>query len=241
MLYEAAYNTKVGEFGCISHSKYPFLAASPDGINILPESSKYGHMVEIKNIYNRQITGVPKFEYWIQMQLQMETCDLPFCDFVETEIKEYANYQEFIQDGTFSHSELGQKKGVIMTFATASGSVVHEYHPLNLSEESCRNWDRETREKHSEDTWISTSYWRLIQMLVTGVARNQAWFDSVLPRLEHAHHQINLAKDGHNPGALKKVKRQGEGRCVVPGYESNSSNSTTLVIDTSGLAPDPMT
>ena len=78
-------------------------------------------------------------------------------------------------------------------------------------------------------------------MLVTGVARNQAWFDSVLPRLEHAHNQINLAKDGQNPGALKKAKRQGEGRCVVPGYESNSSNSTTLVIDTSGLAPDPMT
>ena len=51
-------------------------------------------MLEIKNIVNREITGIPKNEYWIQTQIQMETCDLSFCDFVETRIKEFSNEEE---------------------------------------------------------------------------------------------------------------------------------------------------
>ena len=34
MHYEFDFDTEVGEFGCKAHSKYPFLRASPDGINI---------------------------------------------------------------------------------------------------------------------------------------------------------------------------------------------------------------
>jgi hypothetical protein len=45
-------------------------------------------MLEIKNISNRIIDGIPKEEYWVQMQIQMETCDLDECDFVETRFKE---------------------------------------------------------------------------------------------------------------------------------------------------------
>jgi len=76
MVYEHMYNTKLGEFGCIQHPRYHYIGASPDGINIDPSNDRYGRMVEIKNIVNREITGVPKEEYWVQTQIQMETCDL---------------------------------------------------------------------------------------------------------------------------------------------------------------------
>ena len=62
----------MGEFGCIEHDTYPFLKASPDGINIAPKNKLYGRMLEIKNPTTRKITGTPKKEYWIQMQLQMQ-------------------------------------------------------------------------------------------------------------------------------------------------------------------------
>ena len=52
MYYEFTYNTTVGEFGCIPHSKYSFLGASPDGINIDEDSCFFGRMLEIKNICN---------------------------------------------------------------------------------------------------------------------------------------------------------------------------------------------
>ena len=76
LLYESKYKTEIGEYGCILHKQYGFLGASPDGINIQKSNERFGRMLEIKNIVNREITKIPKKEYWIQMQLQMEVCDL---------------------------------------------------------------------------------------------------------------------------------------------------------------------
>ena len=95
MIYEKMFNTKITEFGCIEHSKYNFIGASPDGINTDIQSPLYGRMIEIKNIFNREITGIPKKEYWIQTQVQMETCELDECDFIETRIKEFSSEDEF--------------------------------------------------------------------------------------------------------------------------------------------------
>ena len=87
MVYEHKYNTTVNtNYGCIQHETLP-IGASPDGINVDPKSPKYGNMLEIKNIYNREIHGIPSEEYWTQMQIQMECCKLEFCDFLETRFK----------------------------------------------------------------------------------------------------------------------------------------------------------
>ena len=104
MIYENEYNTKIKDFGCIQHDKYKFMGASPDGINVKPDNERYGRMLEIKNPVSRTITGIPKEDYWIQMQLQMETCDLNECDFLETAFKEYETEEEFINDGSFTYS-----------------------------------------------------------------------------------------------------------------------------------------
>ena len=90
-LYEEINGTKVQEFGCIRHpnSNYYFIGASPDGINVCPLSPLYGRLVEIKNVVSREINGIPKEDYWIQMQIQMEVCNLPECDFEETKFTEY--------------------------------------------------------------------------------------------------------------------------------------------------------
>ena len=56
MIYEDMYQTKVGDFGCLQHKKHKFIGASPDGINVEHTNARFGHMVEIKNIVNRDIT-----------------------------------------------------------------------------------------------------------------------------------------------------------------------------------------
>ncbi len=91
MMYELFNDTKIGDFGCIQHPQYKCIGASPDGIVVDPSSDRFGRMVEIKNIVNREITGIPKEEYWVQMQVQLETCDLDECDFIETRFREYEN------------------------------------------------------------------------------------------------------------------------------------------------------
>lgn len=100
-------------YGCIQHPLYTFIGASPDGIVVNPDSPKYGRLVEIKNIWNREITGVPKLEYFVQMQFQMDVCELPVCEFVETRFKEYGNAAECFADE--AREDYG--RGVILYFS----------------------------------------------------------------------------------------------------------------------------
>ena len=98
MVYEYMYDTRIGEFGCIKHKDYEFIRASPDGINIKAHNHLYGRMLEIKNPVSRVISGTPKKEYWVQMQIQMEVWDLDQCDFLETSFKEYESLDDYEKD-----------------------------------------------------------------------------------------------------------------------------------------------
>jgi hypothetical protein len=95
LFYEKYFQTTIGEFGGLRHPVFPFIGASPDGINISPSSSLFGRLLEIKNVVSREITGVPKEEYWVQMQTQMEVCDLGECDFLETKFEELDSFEAF--------------------------------------------------------------------------------------------------------------------------------------------------
>ena len=106
--YEYINQVCVSEYGCIPHTHHTFLGASPDGIVTTKTSHLYGRMIEIKNIVNRVINGIPKKEYWIQMQMQMECCDLEECDFLECRFNEYDNKEAFDQDGTFQLTQTGK-------------------------------------------------------------------------------------------------------------------------------------
>jgi putative phage-type endonuclease len=195
MVYERRNQTKLGEFGCIQHDTYPFIGASPDGINIDPTSPIYGRMVEIKNIVNREITGKPKEEYWIQTQIQMEVCDLDECDFVETRFKEYDSEDEYLADtpatdahGDRGYSANGNEKGIILWFQTAPALTHHgyvsqpiqlyEYAPIGVTVEEYEIWESAVFEKHKHagNIWVRTIYWYLDEYSCVLVRRNRLWF-----------------------------------------------------------------
>lgn len=76
------------EAGRITHTHNGMLAASPDGIiENSKDSSQIGRLIEIKCPYTRAIGGEIPYEYWVQMQIQMEVCDLDECEYIETEIQ----------------------------------------------------------------------------------------------------------------------------------------------------------
>ena len=126
MLYEQIYQTKIEEFGCIQHPVHTFLGASPDGINVDPKSPRYGRLLEIKNVISREITGIPKPEYYTQVQLQEEVCDIDECDFLETKFREYSCRQEYLDDTDATtdaaaternmNTHAGHRKGIIIAF-----------------------------------------------------------------------------------------------------------------------------
>ena len=187
-IYEHIYNTKVEDFGCIQHNAYKFLGASPDGINVDQQSNLYGRMLEIKNIVNREITGIPKKEYWIQTQLQMEVCDLDECDFLETKFTEYQNFSEFCNDGQ-EKTLKDEFKGIIMYFSTKDGRPFYLYKPLELTDYvEIDNWEEKMIEKYESNEhnmlWIKNHYWKLEKLSCVLILRNKKWFQDNIVQLE---------------------------------------------------------
>ena len=184
MIYEDMYKTKVDDFGCIQHEKYSFLGASPDGINVDPSSLRYGRMLEIKNIVNREIDGIPKKEYWIQMQLQMEVCNLDECDFLETKFTEYDNSDDFFNEPT------NKRKGVIVYFHTKEGKPFYIYRPLELIHpQDIEKWQENMVDYYQTNpefnyTYMKTIYWKLQQISCVLVCRNRQWFKDNIGELE---------------------------------------------------------
>jgi putative phage-type endonuclease len=185
MYYENLFSTQVSEYGCIQHEKYKFLGASPDGIINDPDMPRFGRMLEIKNIVNRDIDGIPKKEYWIQMQLQMENCNLNECDFLECRFIEYSGYTDFVNDGTFLKSAKDELKGVIMQFSTPEGKPKYVYKPLSMDSDEGELWEEEQRKKYKNlgMSWIKNSYWRLDEVSCVLVLRNRKWFQDNIQTL----------------------------------------------------------
>ena len=177
LYYSHTYHTKVAEFGCLRHPTVSFLGASPDGINVDPTSDRFGRMLEIKNPVSREITGVPKEEYWIQVQVQMAVCGLKSCDFLETRFVEYASRAEFDEDGTFCLTKAGQPKGIVL--CVAKSDTTHYLYPsFQCSLEEYEEWEAE---QLKECEWLSTFYWKLDDVLCTVIEYNDAWFQASLP------------------------------------------------------------
>ena len=192
MIYEKMNRTRLGEYGCIVHPDWQFLGASPDGINVDPDSPVYGRMVEIKNIVNRDIDGIPLDAYWVQMQIQMEVWDLDECDFVETRIKEYSSKTDFLESDNLW-------RGVVLSFVpriTIESTMnmqksrptvksFYEYFLLDSTDgQTVDDWIQSKKTEHANFVLSNTAYWGLDQYSCVLVKRNRLWFDAAIPHIE---------------------------------------------------------
>jgi YqaJ-like viral recombinase domain len=180
MVYEHKNRTHVEEFGCIRHPQYNCIGASPDGINVDPTSAKYGRMTEVKNIVNREINGIPLTKYWIQMQMQMEVCDLELCDFIETRFKEYDTWDLMLEDSVHEY------RGIILYFVHKSeqGGPHYVYMPLDIeiNDTAIQKWIKSEQENlKSTHVLYNTLGWYLDEYSCVVVPRNREWFADALP------------------------------------------------------------
>lgn len=252
LLYEQKYGAKITDVGCIPHTQYPYIGASPDGINMTPEFPRYGRMIEVKNIVNREITGVPLEHYWIQMQLQMEACDLDECDFIETRFKEIDDLEREATEGRLvgkydvvKHTEtdtasdevpgVDKQRGCILYFfprifigacvSDADVSPEYAYAPLEILPYSFEEsqWINQERKNRPHHVLYKKTYWILDQFSCVLVRRNREWFMAVQPKIEEVWNTILRERDsGYEHRMNKKKKLQTEVVC--------SENTTTHYI-----------
>lgn len=237
MIYEHIYKTKVDDFGCLKHPNYKFIGASPDGINIDTSSDRFGRMLEIKNIVNREINGIPKKEYWIQMQLQMEVCDLDECDFLETKFVEYPDYNSYSidnntnvsMDTSIIHTQ-PFFKGIIIHFHTKEGAPFYVYKPIELVlEKNIEEWEETTIEKYQSEHYnyifMRFIYWKLEKMSCVLVQRNREWFKNNIQTLEKIWETIeNERIHGCSHRAPNKKQKKEPLKPFVCSNEENQSS-----------------
>ena len=186
MLYEKYNNTKISDFGCIKHPFYNFLAASPDGI--VTGENNYGRMIEIKNVVSRIIDGIPIKDYYIQMQIQMEVCDLNECDFIETKFTELENREEYNRETN--------EKGIIVVFVKNCEEFLYEYMPLNT--ENYEEWIDKILLKYESVQnieWFKYIYWKLDVYSCVLVKRRKEWFNYAIDKIKNTWEIILKEKD----------------------------------------------
>lgn len=204
-IYEKSEGCELLDFGLMPHPTIPWLGASPDGI------TDGLRMIEIKAPLKRKIEGAIPAQYWMQMQIQLEVCDLDVCDFVEVELEEYNKESEYFEDcyvdedGDVQYylEKEGLPKGTTICIKKVDdeGKLIEDfvYPPLMEfeSEEEERKWimewisDRVSKHPENAYKWIfynhstfSLTRFKVIKYQKIIVNRDKEWFALRKPELE---------------------------------------------------------
>lgn len=173
-IYQIDYNTTVIEFGLIQHPHISYIGASPDGITV------DGIMLEIKCPYRRKLNadiehgGVPHY-YWIQVQIQLEVCNLEYCDFQQCILHEYDTKEDYIEENFDGY------KGCVVCEKIRINKFKYIYAPsLKMTREELDKW----LEQYSDEDKYNITWWKLTDILYTRIQRDREWFYEKLPIME---------------------------------------------------------
>jgi hypothetical protein len=189
LILESHWEAIIHDVGRFVHLKDTRLAASPDGLIIrsLKNPEMGGHLLEIKCPKSRTIGLKVPMEYFYQMQHQLEVTGVRACEYVEAKF-------DFIEKATFNKADskgwFGQV-AVVGTFNELASDWLaskYLYGPLgNL------DWipDLGLNEKTLEiNTWVCEKIHH------ERVHRDEAWFASLMPKIEEFWLDIEKAKKG---------------------------------------------
>jgi len=218
-IIEHQWEAMVHECGRFVHLKDTRLAASPDGLIL--RSKKHpdmaGNLLEIKCPKSRKIGLKIPSDYYYQMQLQLEVTGRPACEYFEARIA-FVDSKE--DDGKFYG-----KVAVVGCFNEAVSDWTpckYVYGPIGDMEwKPTLGLNEQTLELN---TWKCEAYHH------ERVQRDEAWFASLLPKLEEFWQDVEKAKVGDFtlPESSRKKK---EVTCLIVEDESPKAEPECLITD----------
>ena len=214
MFYEHLNNLKIVEFGLIPHPKLSVFGASPDGItDIDSPPGLVGRMLEIKCPPKRVFTKeVPK-HYWMQMQGQLEVCDLEECDFLQVKIEEYTNVSEYESDVMVNgglvkgNTSDNLPKGLVLEFYTDEG-IEYEFSPWLASLDDILNWKNKIV---GERGVCVEKWWKITRYECTLVRRDRVWWNSVVPDIIKFWSEVVHYREVGNEEVKQKIQSRKRG------------------------------
>lgn len=222
--YEYLTNAKIMDFGLVPHPEFTIFGASPDGICNENSPPKYiGRMLEIKCPPKREFTKDVPEHYWMQMQGQLETCNLEECDFLQVKIIEYKDINEYIEDKLIINDNLVEgktkdnyPKGSTLTFTKeVDGNKYYEYRycPLFQSTQQIMEWTEKTTEEYkvnnSEKQYkVSQEFWKIERYECTLVVRDRQWWKSIVPEIINFWEEVEYYRKNGTEELEKKIKER---------------------------------
>jgi putative phage-type endonuclease len=211
MFYEHLNNLKIVEFGLIPHPKLSVFGASPDGItDIDSPPGLVGRMLEIKCPPKREFTKeVPK-HYWMQMQGQLEVCDLEECDFLQVKLEEYNDVSEYESDVMVNDGYTSDNlpKGLVLEYNTEDG-IEYEFSPWLAPLDDILDW----KNKIIDERGICTNekWWKITRYECTLVRRDKVWWNSVVPDIIKFWSEVVHYRDVGNEEVKKRIQGRKRG------------------------------
>lgn len=181
------WGAEIVELGRLVHPTDQRLAASPDGALLkAADPARVGRLVEIKCPIRREVTGQIPFEYWCQMQIQMEVCDVDECEYVEVKINSGYKDKAMCADA--------EKAGTQRHLFAGTLWLLQEPDTLELKY-AYTDLERKDLERAGWNV-VETVPWNLDNIYIQVVARDKNWFAGTAAARAAFWEKVEAAKAG---------------------------------------------
>jgi len=174
-ILQGLWGADVLDVGRLMHPTDMHLAASPDGLIVAAtDEARIGRLVEIKCPVKREINGKIPFEYWCQMQIQMEVTDIDECDYIEVKLASPYKNEAYVPP---SEGSVGEKYRGTVWLLQNNETLEMKYAYTQEESESLLGL---------ETGWhvLDTIPWHLAAHFTETVSRDRGWFESTAPKRE---------------------------------------------------------
>lgn len=185
-IYMKRNKVEVFEFGLLKHPIIKCFGASPDGISDL------GIMLEIKCPFKRKIDGSIPEQYWMQIQGQLEVCDLEECDYLECKLLEYKNENEFLNDTNKEFNTLTKdfnEKGILIEYKEDE-EMKYLYSDLSMNNNEIIEWKENIISNFDFTVEFNIIYWKLNEYFCKRVYRDKVFFNKNIQHIEFLWNKI---------------------------------------------------
>ncbi len=225
---ETRWGVQIAEAGRLLHPADPRLAASPDGlIREAEDPARVGRLLEIKCPISRPIgNGVP-FEYWCQMQIQMEVTGIGECEYVEVKLQSIQKHETELPGGATPDGH------VWLVQDPHTAQMAYVYTEEEKAAKELAGWDI-----------VETIPWRVAAMWTKTVARDRAWFAGTAETRAAFWSDVEAARGGGfslpESTRAKRAPAPAAGSKVIVHKEGATPPTACLFLDDEPAAAPPV-
>jgi hypothetical protein len=185
----------------------------------------------------------------MQMQGQLEVCDLEECDFLQVKLDEYLDYDDYKSDisedpGKFGFTNIDLPKGYTITYLKPDNEnkFHYLYCPLFSSNSQIDIWKEEQNKFLEENNYVmkEEKYWKITRYECTLVKRNREWWSNSVVDIYQFYKDLLYYKTDDNVEILKKRVAEKNSKkkvyhvaqviddfCLISDEEDNSENTNS--------------